>query len=166
MIDKDGYRANVGIILCNDTGQLFWGRRVGGRNTWQFPQGGIKKNETAEKAMYRELREEVGLSPDDVQIIGCTDDWLRYTLPVKYIRSNSFPLCIGQKQIWYLLRLISDDSRVKLNKSKKPEFDDWRWVDYWYPANNIVDFKRNVYLQALGELEIFITVLTGSKRAR
>ncbi|MCG8325003.1 MAG: RNA pyrophosphohydrolase [Thiotrichales bacterium] len=153
MIDKEGYRPNVGIILCNDTGQLFWGRRVGGRNAWQFPQGGIKKNETSEKAMYRELKEEIGLSPEDVQILACTDDWLRYTLPKQYIRSNSFPLCIGQKQIWYLLRLVSHDSKVRLNKSKKPEFDAWRWVDYWYPINNIVDFKRNVYTEALGQLE-------------
>jgi len=156
MIDKEGYRANVGIILCNDTGQLFWGRRVGGSNTWQFPQGGIKKHETAEKAMYRELREEVGLSPDDVKILACTEDWLRYTLPKRFIRSNSFPVCIGQKQIWYLLRLVSNDSKVKLNCSSKPEFDDWRWVDYWYPINNIVDFKRNVYVQALAQLEMFL----------
>ena len=156
MIDKEGYRANVGIILWNDTGQLFWGRRVGGSNTWQFPQGGIKKHETAEKAMYRELREEVGLSPDDVKILACTEDWLRYTLPKRFIRSNSFPVCIGQKQIWYLLRLVSNDSKVKLNCSSKPEFDDWRWVDYWYPINNIVDFKRNVYVQALEQLEMFL----------
>ena len=153
MIDKEGYRANVGIILCNDTGQLFWGRRVGGKNAWQFPQGGIKKNETAEKAMYRELREEVGLTPEDVEILASTDDWLRYTLPNKFIRSNSFPLCIGQKQIWFLLRLLSHDSKVRLNRSSKPEFDAWRWVDYWYPVNNIVDFKKNVYMQALGQLE-------------
>ncbi len=157
MIDKEGYRANVGIILCNDTGQLFWGRRVGGKNAWQFPQGGIKKHETAEKAMFRELYEEVGLAPDDVQVIGCTDDWLRYTLPNKFIRTNSFPLCIGQKQIWYLLRLTAHDSKIKLNASKSPEFDVWRWVDYWYPVNNIVDFKKNVYTQALGQLEVFIS---------
>lgn len=164
MIDKEGFRANVGIILCNDTGQLFWGRRVGGKNAWQFPQGGIKKDETAEKAMFRELREEIGLFPKDVQILACTDDWLRYTLPKRFIRSRSFPLCIGQKQIWYLLRLVSHDSKVRLNKSRKPEFDAWRWVDYWYPVNNIVEFKRSVYMQALGELEGFLGALLGPHR--
>jgi len=164
MIDKEGFRANVGIILCNDTGQLFWGRRVGGKNAWQFPQGGIKKDETAKKAMFRELREEIGLFPKDVQILACTDDWLRYTLPKQFIRSNSFPLCIGQKQIWYLLRLVSHDSKVRLNKSRKPEFDAWRWVDYWYPVNNIVEFKRSVYVQALGELEGFLGILLGPHR--
>jgi len=105
VIDSEGFRANVGIIISNDAGQVFWAKRVG-QDAWQFPQGGIKPDETAESAMYRELKEEVGLSPKHVEIIGCTNDWLKYWLPEKFIRQNSMPLCIGQKQIWYLLKLV------------------------------------------------------------
>lgn len=152
MIDSEGFRPNVGIVLTNQFGQLFWAKRIGA-NAWQFPQGGIKKDETAEMAMYRELNEEIGLQPHDVEIIGCTDDWLKYYLPKKFIRHNSFPLCIGQKQVWYLLKLIGEESSVNLKNSANPEFDSWRWVDYWYPVNHVVYFKKDVYTEALTQLK-------------
>ncbi len=151
MIDSEGYRANVAIVLRNTHGQLFWAKRRG-MDAWQFPQGGIRKNESVKKAMYRELQEETGLLPEHVKIIGCTSDWLRYRLPKKFIRKNSTPLCIGQKQIWYLLELLADESAVKLDASKKPEFDHWRWVDFWEPVEQVVEFKRGVYKAALKEL--------------
>jgi putative (di)nucleoside polyphosphate hydrolase len=151
MIDPDGYRLNVGIVLCNDEGRVFWARRIGMRS-WQFPQGGIKKNEDPEAAMYRELYEEVGLRYRDVKLIGRTREWLRYELPERYIRKHSFPLCIGQKQLWYMLRLAAHESRIRLNCTGKPEFDSWCWVDYWHPINDVVYFKRQVYRQALTEL--------------
>ena len=74
MIDSEGFRANVGIILTNDQGQVFWARRIG-MDAWQFPQGGIKKNESPKMAMYRELKEEIGLEPEHVELINSTDDW-------------------------------------------------------------------------------------------
>jgi putative (di)nucleoside polyphosphate hydrolase len=151
MIDPDGYRLNVGIILCNDEGRVFWARRIGMRS-WQFPQGGIKRNENPQAAMYRELYEEVGLRYRDVKIIARTRDWLRYELPERYIRKHSFPLCIGQKQIWFMLRLAASESRIRLNRTAKPEFDNWCWVNYWHPVNDVVYFKRQVYRQALTEL--------------
>lgn len=151
MIDPDGYRLNVGIILCNDEGRVFWARRIGMRS-WQFPQGGIKRNEDPEAAMYRELYEEVGLRCRDVNIIGRTREWLRYDLPERYIRKHSYPLCIGQKQLWYMLRLAAAESRIRLDCTGKPEFDNWCWVDYWHPVNDVVYFKRHVYRQALTEL--------------
>lgn len=120
--------------------------------SWQFPQGGIKQDEEPEQAMFRELYEEVGLRNDDVDCIGCTGSWLRYQLPERYVRKNSLPLCIGQKQIWYILNLRSPDSLIKLDCSDRPEFDHWRWVDYWYPIDDVVYFKREVYRQALTEL--------------
>lgn len=150
MIDAQGYRANVGIILTNDDGRLFWAKRIGA-DAWQFPQGGIRPSETTEKAMYRELLEETGLRSEQVEIIGCTRDWLRYQLPNKYIRRRSRPLCIGQKQLWYLLRLLADDSEVKLDAGRRPEFDLWRWVEFWEPLDEVIDFKRDVYEQALSE---------------
>ncbi|MEH6470678.1 MAG: RNA pyrophosphohydrolase [Halopseudomonas sp.] len=151
MIDSEGFRPNVGIIIANDHGQVLWARRVG-QDAWQFPQGGINDNETPEQAMYRELKEEVGLDPGDVELLGSTRGWLRYRLPKRMIRYHSKPLCIGQKQKWYLLRLRSDDSAVSFDFSHKPEFDGWRWVSYWYPLGQVISFKREVYRSALKEL--------------
>ncbi len=151
MIDSEGYRANVGIVICNPQGELLWAKRIG-QQAWQFPQGGINDNESLEEALYRELDEEVGLAATDVEILHQTSEWLRYRLPKNFIRYHRDPLCIGQKQKWFLLRLTSDDSKVALHKSGEPEFDDWRWVSYWYPLNQVIEFKRNVYRQALKEL--------------
>lgn len=150
IIDKDGFRANVGIILCNHRGELLWAKRSGQRS-WQFPQGGLQRGENSEQALYRELKEEVGLEPEHVEIIGKSQRWLRYRLPKRFIRYGSKPLCIGQKQRWYLLRLISDESNIQLNLSEKPEFDHWKWVKYWRPLREIVFFKRKVYQRALEE---------------
>ena len=151
MIDADGFRANVGIVLCNGAGKLFWARRAG-MNAWQFPQGGIRDDEDIEKAMYRELREEIGLLPEHVQVVASTDEWLRYWIPKRFIRYKTHPVCIGQKQIWYLLRLIADDSNVTLDGSERPEFDCWCWIDYRDAVTQVVSFKRNVYKQVLKEL--------------
>ena len=151
MIDKDGFRPNVGIILCNEQNQVLWAHRAQ-HKFWQFPQGGIKFDETAEQAVYRELMEEVGLRPNHVQALGKTRNWLRYRLPKRYLRYNSKPLCIGQKQRWFLFRFIGDEADVQLNTNDKPEFNDWCWVNYWKPAEDIVFFKRHVYKKALHEL--------------
>ena len=155
MIDSEGFRANVGIILTNDQGQVFWARRMG-MDAWQFPQGGIKKNESPKTAMYRELKEEIGLEPEHVELINSTDDWLRYWLPKRYIRQNRGPLCIGQKQIWYLLKLTADETYLDLSYTSEPEFDSWKWVDFWRPVEEVISFKRQVYQQALKQLQPFI----------
>ena len=151
MIDGDGFRPNVGIILCNDDRRLFWGKRIG-QDAWQFPQGGINENETPEEAMYRELEEEVGLRPEHVEVLGSTDGWLRYRLPKRYIRKNKTPVCVGQKQRWFMLRVKCDETDFCLDRTKSPEFDHWRWVKYWHPVDEVVYFKRRVYAQALKEL--------------
>lgn len=151
MIDSEGYRANVGIILSNGRGSVFWCKRIG-QEAWQFPQGGIQNTETPKQAMFRELREETGLLPEHVQVIGSTRDWLRYQLPRHLIRHHTLPRCIGQKQVWFMLRLESGEECVKLDCAAKPEFDRWRWVDYWYPLRGVVFFKRQVYQRALYEL--------------
>ena len=151
MIDANGFRANVGIVLTNADDQVFWARRVG-QSGWQFPQGGICDNETAEAAMFRELREEVGLGREHVEIIGRTRRWLRYRLPQQYLRRDSLPLCIGQKQHWFLLRFTGAEADFCLDSSDTPEFDRWCWVDYWKPAEEVIFFKRKVYRRALREL--------------
>ena len=155
MIDSKGYRPNVGIILCNNEGSVFWAKRKGA-NSWQFPQGGINSDEDPEAAMYRELWEETGLQPEHVKILGRTRYWLRYKLPERFLRKNSFPLCIGQKQIWFILQLLTDDSKVRFDCVTKPEFDDWRWVDFWEPLNDVVYFKRKVYRKAMSELGLML----------
>ena len=153
-IDEQGFRANVGIILTDGDGQvLLAGRR--GRGGWQFPQGGIRPEESTESAMFRELREEVGLEPCDVALVGVTQDWLRYRLPERYIRRERQPLCIGQKQRWFLLQLISTVERLRFDTTEEPEFDRYRGVDYWRPVKEVVYFKRQVYVRALGELGPF-----------
>ncbi len=151
MIDSEGFRANVGIMLANARGEVLWARRVG-QDAWQFPQGGIQQGETPQQALFRELKEEIGLTAKDVEIIASTRGWLRYRLPQRLLRRDSKPLCIGQKQKWFLLRMLSDDSEVHFDNDHKPEFDHWRWVSYWYPLGQVIPFKREVYRRALKEL--------------
>lgn len=151
MIDSSGYRPNVGIILSNTRRQVFLARRCG-QNAWQFPQGGIDLEESLEEAMYRELYEETGLSPDHVEIMGRTSEWLHYNLPKRYVRRNQHPVCIGQKQIWFMLRMVCPETQVNLATTSEPEFDHWRWVSYWAPIRKVIYFKRRVYREALKEL--------------
>ncbi len=151
MIDKEGYRENVGIVICNDQRKVLWARRTG-EEAWQFPQGGINKGESAEEAMYRELKEEVGLDPHNVEILARTKGWLKYDVPKSWIRRDCRDRYRGQKQIWFLLRFTGKDSDVFLKNTEKPEFDDWRWNSFWAPVDQIVDFKKAVYEQALKEL--------------
>ena len=151
MIDTEGYRANVGIILVNMDGGLFWAKRIG-ENAWQFPQGGIRESESAEQAVFRELHEEVGVTKESAEVIGCTEDWLRYKIPDHLIRHHQIPCCIGQKQRWFLLRFTGKESDVCLDISDKPEFDQWRWVDHLVPPRSVISFKRDVYAEALKEL--------------
>lgn len=149
VIDSDGYRPNVGIILANDQGKVLWAKRIG-EEAWQFPQGGINDDENPDEALYRELEEEVGLQENAVKIIACTQGWLRYKLPDRLLRQQSS--FVGQKQKWYLLKMLSQDEAISVNRSGSPEFDHWQWVSYWYPLGQVVSFKRDVYRKAMKEL--------------
>lgn len=155
MLDREGYRPNVGIILLNARNQVFWGKRVRA-HSWQFPQGGINPGETPEQAMYRELHEEVGLNPCHVRIIARPRQWLRYDVPSHFVRRDSRGIYKGQKQIWYLLRLTGRDCDVCLRATEHPEFDAWRWNEYWIPLDSVIEFKRDVYQMALTELARFL----------
>jgi putative (di)nucleoside polyphosphate hydrolase len=161
MLDREGYRPNVGIVLLNGANEVFWGKRVG-QHSWQFPQGGIQHGESPEEAMYRELHEEVGLLPEHVQIVGRTRDWLRYDVPEEFLRRQTASRMQrasyrGQKQIWFLLRLTGQDSDIHLRATEHPEFDAWRWHPYWIELDSVVDFKRAVYELALSELARYLT---------
>lgn len=158
VIDADGFRPNVGIVLSNADGQLLWAKRIG-QQAWQFPQGGIQRGERPEQALFRELNEELGLNPDDVQILGVTSGWLRYHLPQRYLRRSRGRVCIGQKQKWFALRLKASEAAIRFDACDKPEFDGWRWVDYWLPLDEVVDFKRDVYHAALRELAPLLSAM-------
>jgi putative (di)nucleoside polyphosphate hydrolase len=161
MLDKEGYRPNVGIILLNQRNEVFWGKRIG-QHSWQFPQGGIQHGENPKQAMFRELQEEVGLLPEHVEVVGRTKDWIRYDVPEEFLRRqtvqksrrNSYK---GQKQIWFLLRMVGRDSDICLRATDHPEFDAWRWNAYWIPLDAVIEFKRNVYSKALTELARYLS---------
>ena len=155
MIDRDGYRPNVAIVLVNAKNQVFWGKRVK-EHAWQFPQGGIKPGESPEQAMYRELQEETGLLPQHVKILGRTRDWLHYNVPTHWVKREWRGTYKGQKQIWFLLRLCGRDCDISLRASGHPEFDAWRWHDYWVPLEAVIDFKRDVYRLGLEQLVGFL----------
>ncbi len=155
MLDRDGFRPNVGIVLLNARNQVFWGKRLR-THSWQFPQGGIKHGESPEQAMFRELHEEVGLHPEHVQILARTRDWLRYEVPDQYIRRDARGHYRGQKQIWFLLRMVGRDSDMNLRATSHPEFDAWRWNEYWVPLEVVIEFKRSVYESALTELARYL----------
>lgn len=157
MIDRDGYRPNVAIVLVNGRNQVFWGKRVK-EHAWQFPQGGIKPGETPEQAMYRELQEETGLLPQHVKILGRTRDWLHYNVPNHWVKREWRGTYKGQKQIWFLLRLVGRDCDISLRASGHPEFDAWRWHDYWVPLEAVIEFKRESYRLGLEQLAGFLEV--------
>lgn len=162
MIDEEGFRYNVGIIITNGEGQVLWAKRFR-QNAWQFPQGGMQVDENPEQTLFRELYEELGLESSDVEIMGCTRSWLHYRLPEHFLRPHIQPLCIGQKQKWFMLRLLSTEEKVRLDATGAPEFDRWRWVHYWYPLKQVIAFKRHVYRRALEELS---AVVPGLRRQR
>ena len=151
MIDREGYRANIGIVITNEKKQILLAKRYK-QNAWQLPQGGIDKGETELDALYRELEEEVGLAPEQVNLVAKTPKWLRYELPMEHIRRKQKPTCIGQKQVWYMLKLVSNDTDISLNLHNKVEFDDWKWVDYWSPVDEVINFKKEVYEDMLKAL--------------
>jgi putative (di)nucleoside polyphosphate hydrolase len=162
MLDRDGYRPNVGIILVNSRNEVFWGKRIR-EHSWQFPQGGIKRGESPEQAMYRELHEEVGLRPEHVRVVGRTREWLRYDVPQHWVRREWRGHYRGQKQIWFLLRLVGRDTDIDLRASGHPEFDAWRWNEFWIPLESVIDFKREVYRLALLELSRLLQGRAGTE---
>lgn len=149
MIDKDGYRANVGIVVINDANKVLLAKRKN-EDSWQLPQGGIDAGERDIDALFRELEEEIGLQKCDVKVIAKTPKWLRYDLPKTSLKPTS--RFIGQKQVWFLLKINCSDAKVQLDKHSEIEFDDWQWVDYWQPIDFAVEFKKDIYEDMLKSL--------------
>ena len=151
-IKEKGYRLNVGIIVANSDGRLLYCKRKNSNN-WQFPQGGIDKNEDTYLAAVRELYEEVGIAENKIKLIKESDSWYKYDLPRKYKRNRFLWKDFkGQKQKWFLFQLI-EEAKIDLNNENNPEFDQFDWVEYWKPLDEVVEFKREIYEKVLTELE-------------
>lgn len=148
------YRPCVGIMLLNASNKVWIGRRAMKRSvqqdepgSWQMPQGGIDEGEDPLPAALRELEEETGIS--DVEVIGQTEDWLTYDLPEHLVGKALKGKYRGQKQKWFAMRYLGDDSAIDLSKAEDDEFDDWRWADAAELPALIVAFKRPVYEQVV-----------------
>ena len=147
---KEGYRLNVAMIIFNEDKKVLFCRRKNTEN-WQFPQGGVDQGEKIENAMLRELEEEVGLLEREISIIAESLDLIYYDIP-KNIRSKVLGgKYKGQAQKYFLLKLTSGE--INLNKEKNPEFDDYKWVPFWFPLRRVVDFKKEAYRKALIEFK-------------
>ncbi len=155
------YRPNAGVMLLNKAGQVFVGKRIDtGGHAWQMPQGGIDKGEEARAAALRELTEETGVAPDKVSIIAATQDWLAYDFPPDlaarlWLRRSGEPRYRGQKQRWFLMRFLGQDSDVNI-ATAHPEFCDWKWMPPSEIEANIVPFKREIYRKVLDEFRPYL----------
>jgi len=146
---QNKYRPNVAVIVINNFGKVLWCQRIQ-HDGWQFPQGGIDQGETPREAALREVKEEVGLGSNDIEIIYETQDWFKYEVPKekrrKYFSRGNF---VGQKQKWFLAKLLTDDTKINLKTSLPAEFDRWIWSTYWHPLETVVPFKKETYRKAL-----------------
>lgn len=126
---------------------------------WQFPQGGIDKGEQPHQAMYRELEEELGISESDATILAQTKSFLRYQFPMTATDFKGITTeYLGQELLFFLLKFHGPDSLIDVCGVDHAEFDRWSWVDYWIPAETIVEFKRDMYRRALTELKPFLFI--------
>tara|TARA_B100000287_G_C20427054_1_gene699900 strand:- start:194 stop:676 length:483 start_codon:yes stop_codon:yes gene_type:complete len=147
-MDKKNYRKGVGMVVVNSSGQFFLGKRIG-KESWQFPQGGIDEGETPKDALYRELHEETGISQDKVEIITISNKWLVYHIPHIFQRSKrKFE---GVMQKWFLLHFLGNNEDIDLNSTGHAEFDAWKWGDKKTAIESVIRFKKAVYVSILDE---------------
>ena len=155
------YRPNAGLMLLNEAGKVFVGKRIDtDGEAWQMPQGGIDKGEAPEAAALRELEEETGIPAGLVDILTVSKDWIKYDFPRElaaklWVRRSGEPRYRGQKQMWYLMRFKGQDSDVNIATSH-PEFSEWKWTAPADLPGQIVPFKRKIYEQVLAEFAPFL----------
>ncbi len=155
------YRPNAGLMLLNDTGKVFVGKRIDtDGEAWQMPQGGIDKGEAAEAAALRELEEETGIAAGLVDILSVSNDWIKYDFPRElaaklWVRRSGEPRYRGQKQMWYLMRFKGQATDVNI-ATAHPEFSEWKWTTPTELPRHIVPFKRKMYEQVLAEFSTWL----------
>ncbi len=145
--DPKLYRPNVGLALFHREGLVFLGKRAGadGPYQWQMPQGGVDRGEAPIDAAYRELEEEIGVRPEQADLLEETKDWLYYDFPTN-VRTNMKPRgrFRGQRQKWYAFRFKGRDADIRLD-THTPEFSDWRWAPLATAPSLVIPFKRATY---------------------
>ena len=154
MKDKLPMRQGVGIIVLNEKNQVFVGKRKDNPvDKWQMPQGGIDQNETPLNAMKRELAEETSIK--NIKILKEIENWLEYELPPNLLGKIWKGKFRGQKQKWFIVKFLGQDSEINLN-TKHQEFIEWKWINPNMLPNVIVNFKKDLYLELLKEINLVI----------
>ena len=154
MKDKLPMRQGVGIIVLNEKNQVFVGKRKDNPvDKWQMPQCGIDQNETPLNAMKRELAEETSIK--NIKILKEIENWLEYELPPNLLGKIWKGKFRGQKQKWFIVKFLGQDSEINLN-TKHQEFIEWKWINYNSLPEVIVNFKREVYKKLKLEINNFI----------
>ena len=155
-IENLPYRANVGLMVLNKSGDVFVAQRLEHyANAWQMPQGGIDPGEDARAAALRELKEETGITRDKVTIVAETDGWITYELPADLIPKLWNGKYRGQKQKWFLLRFLGEDIDINI-ETEEPEFSAWKWITPSALPDVIVPFKRDVYIAVLEAFQNYL----------
>ncbi len=150
---KKRYRRCVGACIINDNQQVFVAERLNIPGAWQMPQGGIDAGEMPKQALFRELKEEIGVSSKHFKVIARAKNWMQYDFPESVMHKRFYGKNVGQTQIWYLLKFLGKDSDIDLAATIHPEFRDFKWVEFSQLSELAVDFKKHIYDAIISEFE-------------
>lgn len=160
-MDLSRHRPNVGVVLFNRQGRVWYGRRTGtpGPHNWQFPQGGVDEGEDYEAAARRELFEETGVR--SVELLAATPGWIAYDFPPEIEGGKIARGWRGQKQKWFAYGFTGEDTEIDLEAHGEIEFDAWRWGRLDEACDLIVPFKRASYAQVVAAFSGLAQMLSG-----
>jgi len=161
-LSKLPYRPSVGLMILNSNLEVFVGRRIDSKQeAWQMPQGGIDEGELPSESVKREMLEEIGTNKAD--ILAETKQWYNYDLPSYLISKLWNGKYRGQRQKWFLLKFLGNDSEINI-ENIHPEFIEWKWVKIEDLPQIIVPFKKQLYISVIEEFRDVILDLKNAKR--